>query len=81
MTENLLQKLEEKVMTLLMELDGARKEVSRLKQENMALRNHQSDHVKKLQNLVSLLDSMDVTQSATIAHEYMQEDDAIAMAT
>jgi regulator of replication initiation timing len=69
MTENLLQKLEEKVMSLLMELDSARKEVSRLKLENAALRGDQSDHVKKLQNLVSLLDSMDVAQLAVPVYE------------
>jgi regulator of replication initiation timing len=61
MTENLLQKLEEKMMTVLAELEILRKEVSRLRQENNGLRAEYSHHTKKLQGLISLLDSLEST--------------------
>lgn len=64
MTDSLLQKLEERMMTLLAELENLRKETSRLKQENQTLKLEHSDHIKKLQNLVSLLDSLDAIPTA-----------------
>jgi regulator of replication initiation timing len=67
MTDNLLQKLEEKMMSLLLELDGTRKEMSRLKQENAALRGEHSDYANKLQNLVSLLDSLEPARKENFA--------------
>ncbi len=67
MTENLLQKLEEKMMILLAELENLRREVSQLKQENNGLRAEYSNHVKKLQNLVSLLDSLEIADTRVMA--------------
>ncbi|MEO8400987.1 MAG: hypothetical protein ABI597_04215 [Gammaproteobacteria bacterium] len=57
MTENLLQKLEEKMLTLLSELENVRSELNRVKQENSYLRVEQANYSKKLQGLISLLDS------------------------
>ncbi|HSW94420.1 MAG TPA: hypothetical protein VLJ15_08745 [Gammaproteobacteria bacterium] len=58
MTDDLLKKLEEKMMTLLAELETMRRETHRLRQENQDLKMEYGDHVKKLQGLVSLLDSL-----------------------
>lgn len=57
MTENLLQKLEEKMLTLLSELENVRSELNRVKQENSYLRVEQANYSKKLQGLISLLES------------------------
>ncbi len=59
MTDNLLQKLEEKMMTLLAELENLRKETHHLRQENQLLKTEYGNHLEKLHNLVSLLDSLD----------------------
>lgn len=64
MTDNLLQKLEEKMMTLLAELESLRKETTRLTQENNNLKVEYGNYVKKLQNIVSLMDSLDAAQPA-----------------
>lgn len=58
MTENLLQKLEEKVMQLLAELEGMRKEMQRVNQENAAFKMERENHGKKLQDLIEMLDSL-----------------------
>ena len=70
MTDNLLQKLEEKIMSLLTEVDGLRKEVSRLKLENVTLSGAHTDYAKKLQELVSLLDIVDVAHVSHV-HEFV----------
>lgn len=59
MTTNLLQKIEEKVMILLDELEHLRKEIGQLKQENTFLQAERNSHTKKLQGLISLLDILD----------------------
>lgn len=59
MSDNLLQKIEEKVGTLLNEFDTLRQEIARLKHENFALKTEQMNYNKKLQELVSLLDALD----------------------
>lgn len=69
MTDNLLQKLEEKMMTLLAELENLRKETSALRQENLALKTEYNNHLKKLQGLISLLDSLDGTSTMFAAHD------------
>ena len=56
MTENLLQKLEEKMLFLVSELEGAREEIEHLMQENTVLKTEKDRHAKKLHDLVSLLD-------------------------
>jgi len=62
MTENLLQQVEEKVMTLLTELDAMRDELNALKYENSTLHSEKVTSTKKLQYLVSLLDAVNATQ-------------------
>lgn len=81
MTDNLLQKLEEKMMTLLAELENFRKETARLKQENQNLKTEYSNHIKKLQNLVSLLDSIDSTHAPVMLHEPELMEETVEYAT
>jgi regulator of replication initiation timing len=56
--ENLLPKLEEKMMLLLTELEDARREIQRLCQENSLLKSDMGNYSKKLMDLLSLLDSV-----------------------
>lgn len=58
LTENLLIKLEEKLMQLLTESEDMRHEIRRLQEENSALITERQAHTSKLQDLVSLLDSV-----------------------
>lgn len=58
LTENLLYKLEEKMMLLLSDAESMRQQIHRLQQENVALRQEKEGHTRKLQDLVSLLDSV-----------------------
>ncbi|RDI44814.1 hypothetical protein [Aquicella lusitana] len=67
MTENLLQKLEEKMMTLLSEVEDLRNEVQRLNQENSSLKMEKENHTKKVQDLISLLDAINVVEN-TASH-------------
>ncbi len=60
MTENLLQKLEEKMMTLLSEVEDLRKEVNRLNMEGDSLKMERENHGRKLQELIGLLDTVNV---------------------
>ncbi len=69
MTDNLLQKLEEKMMTLLAELESLRKETNRLTQENNSLKVEYGNYVKKLQNIVSLMDSLDSAHPPVIQQQ------------
>lgn len=62
MTENLLQKLEERMVTLLSEVEELRNEVQRLTQENFTLKNQSQHSTKKLQDLISLLDAVHVIE-------------------
>jgi len=57
MTESLLQKLEEKTMNVLTELEKLRGEMKQLKQENFTLRSEKENNTRKLQDLMALLDS------------------------
>lgn len=63
MTENLLQKLEEKMMMLLSEIEDARKEIHRLNHENTLLKIEKENHTTKLQDLISLLDTVNATDT------------------
>ena len=69
MTDNLVQKVEEKVMVLLDELERLRKEVGQLKQENTFLKSERGNHTQKLQSLISLLDILDVPDNHVIAND------------
>lgn len=69
MTENLLQKLEEKMMGLLTEVESLRQEVKHLNDENAALKTEKEQHIisvsnheKKLRDLLSLLDAINVPE-------------------
>lgn len=70
MTENLLHKLEEKLMGLLTEVEELRREIQYLKYENTSLRTEKEKvlldkaaHEKKLQELISLLDVVNVVEA------------------
>jgi len=69
MTDSLLQKVEDKVMHLLAELDILRKEILQLKQDNVSLRAERTDHNKKLQGLISLLDMLDFSEHAHVSND------------
>jgi regulator of replication initiation timing len=60
MIEDLIQKLEEKVITLVSELDDARKELARVRKENASLKAEKEDQRQKLSGLISLLDAVDI---------------------
>ncbi len=66
MTENLLQKLEEKMMLLLTEVEDARHEIQRLSQENSLLKIEKESNYKKLSDLLSLLDTVGTTTEAVV---------------
>lgn len=66
MTENLLQKLEEKMMALVTELEDLRNEVQRLHQENSVLRSERENNASKLQYLVSLMDAVNVVEKTVV---------------
>lgn len=67
MTDNFLQKLEEKVMILLTELEDLRFEVQQLKQENSNLKVDKLNYTQKLQGLISLLDSVNDAIDESVA--------------
>lgn len=65
MTEQLLQKLEEKMMLLLGEIEDLRKTVDKVNQENVVLKQENAgmkfdreNHSRKLEDLLSLLDTI-----------------------
>ena len=60
MTDSLMQKLEEKVMSLVTELEVLRRELHQLRQENSAFKAERNHHTQKL---ISLLDALDVKHS------------------
>ena len=67
MTENLLLKLEEKTMILLSEVEDLRKQVQFISQENTALKMEKESNSRKLQDLIGLLDTVQVSDSAGFA--------------
>lgn len=67
MTENLLIKLEEKTMLLLSEVEELRKQVHFLNQENHALKMKEEVSIKKLQDLIGLLDAVNSAESPSMA--------------
>jgi regulator of replication initiation timing len=62
MTETLLQKLEEKMMLLLSELEDARREMHRLNHENALLKAEKENHANKLADLISLLETVSTSE-------------------
>lgn len=71
MTESLLQKLEEKMMTLLAEIEGSRKEIQRLTNENTALKNEVERNIfdnqknaKKVEEILLLVESVGSLESS-----------------
>lgn len=65
MTENLLLKLEEKMMSILSEVENLRKEIGQVRNENAHLKAEKELHAKKLHELLSLFDSMTPADHAT----------------
>jgi FtsZ-binding cell division protein ZapB len=63
MTDTLLQKLEEKTVNLLTEFEHIRNELNQLRQENSALKAEKGNYTKKLQGLISLLETLDITDN------------------
>lgn len=70
MTENLLQKIEEKVMILVTELEDLRKEMQKVKQENAILKSEKVSYAQKLQGLISLLESIDESSNTVYVNEH-----------
>lgn len=73
MTENLLQKLEEKMMMLLSEVEELRKAVKHLNHENSTLKSEKekylhekANHERKLQELISLFDAVKTMESTMV---------------
>lgn len=64
MTETLLQKLEEKMMMVLTEVEDLREEIQRLRHENSSLKIEKENHTRKLQDLISLLDTVSAVDTA-----------------
>lgn len=71
MTENLLLKLEEKMMTLLTEVEELRNKIEYLKHENSSLKHEKekilverTNHELRLKDLISLLDTVNPVESA-----------------
>lgn len=71
MTESLLQKLEEKMVLLISEVEDLRKEIQHLNHENSSLRMERENHARKLQELIGLLDTVvsgsDMVMNTSIA--------------
>lgn len=70
MTENLLEKLEEKMMVMLTEVETLRQVVQQLQTENATLKTEKEKHVqdltnheKKLKDLLGLLDAINVSEA------------------
>ncbi len=73
MTENILQKLEEKTMNILTEMERLRSELKHLKNENLSLRSEKENNSKKLQDLMALLDATSFADSPS-EHLFLQEE-------
>lgn len=69
MTESLLSRLEDRVMTLVAELEDLHKEMYRIRQENDLLKADRAGYAKKLQGLIALLESMNNAQEPALIHD------------
>jgi len=78
MTDNFLQKLEEKVMILLTELEDLRFTVQQLKEEKANLEIEKFNYTQKLQGLITLLDSVDdATEESVVPSQNTYELEAM----
>ncbi len=66
MTENLFVKLEERMMVLLSEVEELRQQVQRLTIENATYRTEKETNTNKLQDLLSLLDSVNAVDNSLL---------------
>jgi len=66
MTENLLQKLEEKMMLLLTEVEDSRREIQRLTHKNLLLEAQQDKYAEKISDLISILDTIPTDTATTV---------------
>jgi hypothetical protein len=80
MSENLLQKIEERVLTLLNELEVMRAEIIRLRSENAILKDDHGTHVHKLQGLLSLLEILEHSDGSLSSSDNAQTQDEAVIA-
>jgi regulator of replication initiation timing len=78
MTENLLQKLEEKTMNILTEVEKLRSEIKQLKHENFSLRSEKETNTRKLQDLMGLLDATSHADSGASGERVFLQEEANA---
>ena len=80
-TENLLLKIEEKVVALLSEIENLHGQIRQLKLENLELKAIEGNHAAKLEGLIFLLDVFEVKESQVNAEvESSVVDDSVLMA-
>lgn len=60
MTENLLQKLEDKITLLITEMEALRDEIKYLRYKKSSLQLEKSNSSKRLQGLISMLNAADL---------------------
>lgn len=68
MMETLLQNLEDKILSLLTELETLRHNVSQLQHENASLTSEKMHSTQKLQGLVSLFDVIEPARPVLLAN-------------
>lgn len=71
MMDTMIQTLEDKVMALVNEMEELRKDMQRVKQENIFLKTERENQRQKLQGLISLLESVDAPQESSHVHEHV----------
>lgn len=59
MTDNLLEKFEEKMMAMVAELESMRREVKHLRQDNEKLKEDKNKYAKKIEEILYLFDALD----------------------
>lgn len=59
MTENLLEKFEEKLMAMITELESVRRELKQLRQENENLKCEKNNYTKKIQDMLYLFEALE----------------------
>ncbi|GEM_PF-4668469 len=69
MTENLIQKMEERVGLLLSELTLLRSEIKHLRYENASLKAEKANSTKKIEGIISALDALDIPHQPFILND------------